>query len=195
MTLLGTLIMIAWGNFLRNYLLRWIIAFIVYYVPIDKEMNFRELNILDFSADGLTVKIQGIARGTAVFMLPTKIQISIKELFLYDLNSSDPFCAIDLPESVTISRKDFNFNQNPLRLTILKQDRSQEIVCRMILGLKQSNIRVEFVGDFDFGLIKVSNLALKKIIDLDKIRNASKSTNSQVIPNMIFKPMPVMPNL
>ena len=85
MALLGALIMIAWGNLFRNYILRWVIAMTVYYMPTNKEINLTEMAILEFLSDGLTVRVRGTIDQTALF-IPTTIQVSIKEIFIFALN-------------------------------------------------------------------------------------------------------------
>lgn len=190
MASLGAMIVIAWGNFLRNYLLRWLIAMVVYYIPLNKEIDFTEMAVIEFLNDGLTLKVQGTIHKTAL-LIP--IQVVIKEIFVFDVDATEPFLSVTLSNPITIGSKNIHLDQH-LQLKILRSDRFQEFACRRILGMKQLDVRIEGNGDFDFWLLKVSNLALQKYICFSKITNQCKE-GSKIIPDMVFKPTPVVPNL
>ena len=192
MTLIGSIIMIAWGNFIRNYLLRWIIATFVFYMPLNKEIDFKEITILEFLSDGLNIRVCGVVNESAL-LIPVYIKVFIKEIFIFDPDAKEPFFSVILSEPILIGKGDIHLDQE-MQVKILKKERFQEFVCRGILGMKQSDVKLKGIGDFDFWLVKVSNLALEKNIYF-KDGETSDSSESKIIPNMIFKPMPVLPSL
>jgi hypothetical protein len=192
MTLLGAMIIIAWGNFIRNYILRWLIAMVVYYMPTNKEIDFTMMTIIEFFTTGLSLRVQGEVLKTAL-LVPVSIHVLIREIFVYDIDATEPFFSVTLPKPIMIGSKNIHLDQD-LEIKILKNERFQEFACRLILGMKLIDIRIEGNGDFDFGLLKVSNLALKKYIYLSKFADRPQN-ESKIIPNMTFKPMPVLPSL
>jgi hypothetical protein len=191
MTLLGTMIMIAWGNFIRNYILRWLIAIVVYYMPTNKQVDFTMLTIVEFFTTGLALKVQGVVAKTAL-LVPVNIHVRIREIFVFDINATDPFFKVTLSKPIVVGSKDIYLDQD-LQIKILKNDRFQEFACRLILGMKQMDIRLEATGDFDFWLLKVSNLALRKYLYFSNVDRSKKE--SKIIPDMTFKPTPVLPSL
>lgn len=186
MALLGAMIMIAWGNFIRNYVLRWLIATVVYYIPFNKEIDFSKLAILDFFNDGLMINVQGIINNSAFFI---PIEVELRDLLIFETNASKPFLSITLSNPIRIGSQNIHLNQE-ISIKILNNDRFREFACRGILGMKQLDLRVEACGDFDFWLLKVSNLALTKYICSSKVGKELK-----LIPEMTFKPTPVVPSL
>lgn len=192
MASLGAMIMIAWGNFIRNYLLRWLIATVVYYMPLNKEIDLSEMAILEFLTDGLTLRVQGSIQKTAL-LVPVTIQVVIRQILVFDVDAIEPFLSVTLSKPITIGSRNIHLDQD-LEVKILQSDRFQEFACRGILGMKQLDIRIEGTGDFDFWLFKVSNLALQKYICFSKIANQDQK-GSKIIPDMIFKPTPVIPSL